>query len=135
MMIPVFVLFVLPSLVYSRVILDEPEYMVVDPPKCPLNVDYPKCGPKREEDQCKVDKDCEGGRKCCTSGCKKLCLMTLKAKSGSCPLYEASLCNSEPPSPNECHRDDQCPGSHKCCYQCRRRCTQILPFKQTKNFE
>ncbi|XP_018430196.1 PREDICTED: whey acidic protein-like [Nanorana parkeri] len=128
-------LLLLPSLGYSRVIVDEPEYMVVESTKCPLDVDYPKCGPVKVEDQCKKDTDCEGRRKCCTSGCKKLCLMTLKVKSGRCPSYEHSLCNSEQPIPHECHRDDQCPGSHKCCYQCRRQCTLILPFEPTNGFE
>ncbi|XP_068135026.1 WAP four-disulfide core domain protein 5-like [Hyperolius riggenbachi] len=111
--------------------------MLVETKRCPLNMDYLTCKDIHvpEGVQCRNDSDCEGNRKCCWYGCRRRCLLTLKVKSGSCPIYDHTLCSSEPPLTHECHRDDQCPGSLKCCYRCRRECTFILPFAQKDGFE
>ncbi|MEE6473446.1 hypothetical protein FKM82_010032 [Ascaphus truei] len=97
----------------------------VKPGDCPQDVDYPTCDavPLAE---CNIDQNCKETKKCCYSGCLRLCLLPLKAKRGICPRYNASLCIGIKPLPDECHADNQCPGTDKCCKKCRYQCTPAL---------
>ncbi|XP_053317092.1 whey acidic protein-like isoform X2 [Spea bombifrons] len=130
-----FVLVIVMSILDSDAItIDEPGYIVVDTSRCPLDVDYPRCGidPVSGESECWTNRDCKRRQKCCFSGCRKRCLVPLKAKTGSCPPFNLSLCSHENYLPHECKDDEQCQGSSKCCKRCRYECTTMMALRSRK---
>ncbi|XP_073528973.1 uncharacterized protein [Phyllobates terribilis] len=98
---------------------------------CPADVDYPTCNPLiKVKPECYKDKDCNGMKKCCYSGCNQRCLLPLQAKLNPCPYFNHSICILVRPMAPECHKDDQCQGTERCCCcNCRRQCTKTEKVK------
>ncbi|XP_073413927.1 uncharacterized protein [Dendrobates tinctorius] len=102
------------------------------PGSCPAEVDYPKCDALtvKVKPECFTDKDCNGTRKCCTSGCTQRCLLPLEAKLNRCPCFDDSRCIFAKPSPYECHSDSQCQGTDRCCFtKCQFKCVPTETVK------
>ncbi|XP_073529713.1 uncharacterized protein [Phyllobates terribilis] len=101
------------------------------PGTCPADVDYPTCNPLiKVKPECYKDKDCNGMKKCCYSGCNQRCLLPIQAKRNPCPCFDDSRCIYVKPLPYECHSDSQCQGTERCCFSnCRYQCTPTVTVK------
>ncbi|XP_068730483.1 thyroglobulin-like isoform X2 [Montipora capricornis] len=76
-------------------------------------------------EECSMDDDCAGNKKCCSNGCGHVCTdPEYKAKPGFCPAvaqHHVGICISE------CISDRDCRGDKKCCSNgCGRICSAPL---------
>ncbi|XP_033108270.1 zonadhesin-like [Anneissia japonica] len=74
--------------------------------------------------ECSVDTDCIDTKKCCSSGCRRTCVMPLPTntvKKGLCPIVQPrATCQS---NVDICGVDNECTGNKKCCYNgCHMEC-------------
>ncbi|XP_072264808.1 uncharacterized protein [Pyxicephalus adspersus] len=105
------------------------------PGTCPADVDYPRCEGSTlgMENECGIDKKCQGKKKCCFSGCRRRCLLPLDAKENPCPYHNDTECIHVKPAPFECHEDKQCQGTDRCCNKnCRLQCVPTMKEKPGK---
>ncbi|XP_041419644.1 whey acidic protein-like [Xenopus laevis] len=121
-----------PAITVSGRLTKDPGHGIIGRPKpgkCPAPVNLEACD-KSVKSQCDNDQQCSGSRKCCSNGCRNICLLPLEDKKDSCPFFDAQICALMFPLEDECKTDDQCQGKQRCCCSnCRLECTPTVIVK------